>query len=181
MDKIAKKNQVVNIRGISSPFAKQFPIKLFKKYNYVSEPRLTFIIDLNQDLDELYNSLKKDTRYYIRKSEKEEYEFKIANNVNSMERFQDLKSESKKREGEKPFRNLPFWKKHWKIMKNNGFEELVTAEYKNKIAFVTVMAANNETGVIQPFQEVGLLCHQNNILFFKFIYNFLRIKTFNVK
>jgi lipid II:glycine glycyltransferase (peptidoglycan interpeptide bridge formation enzyme) len=50
-----------------------------------------------------------------------------------MERFQDLKSESKKREGEKPFRNLPFWKKHWQIMKNNGFEELVTAEYKNKI------------------------------------------------
>ena len=133
VDKIAKKNQVVNIRGISSPFAKQFPIKLFKKYNYVSESRLTFIIDLEQDLDELYNSLKKDTRYYIRKSEKEEYEFKIANNVNSMERFQDLKSESKKREGEKPFRNLPFWKKHWQIMKNNGFEELVTAEYKNKI------------------------------------------------
>jgi lipid II:glycine glycyltransferase (peptidoglycan interpeptide bridge formation enzyme) len=133
VDKIAKKHKVANIRGISSPFMTQFPSSLFEKYGYVSEPRLTFVIDLTQDLDELYNSLKKDTRYYIRKSEKEGFEFQIADNVVAMEKFQDLKSEAKKREGEKPFRNIKFWKKHWKIMKNNGFEELILAKNKDRI------------------------------------------------
>ena len=31
--------------------------------------------------------------------------------------------------------------------------------------FVSVVAANNETGVIQPYEKVGELCHQANILF----------------
>ena len=133
VDKIAKKNKVVSIRGISSPFMTQFPSKIFEEHAYVSEPRLTFIIDLDQNLDELYNSLKKDTRYYIRKSEKEGFEFKIADDVNAMNKFQDLKSEAKKKDGEKPFQNLKFWKKHWKIMKNNGYEELILAKNKDKI------------------------------------------------
>lgn len=128
IDKIAKENKVVNIRGISSPFMEQFPSKIFEEYKYISESRLTFIIDLNQNLDELYNSLKKDTRYYIRKSEKVGYEFKIADNVQAMTKFQDLKYEAKKRAGEKPFKNLRFWKKHWEIMQNNGFEELIFAK-----------------------------------------------------
>ena len=133
VDKIAKKHKVANIRGISSPFMTQFPSSIFEKYGYISEPRLTFVIDLNQNLDELYNSLKKDTRYYIRKSEKEDFEFHIADDVTAMEKFQDLKSEAKIREGEKPFRNLKFWKKHWKMMKNNGFEELILAKNKDEI------------------------------------------------
>lgn len=39
-------------------------------------------------------------------------------------------------------------------------------EYKGRIAFVTIMAANNETGVIQPYQAIGKLCQDNEILFF---------------
>lgn len=31
---------------------------------------------------------------------------------------------------------------------------------------ISVMYANNETGVIQPIQAIGRLCHQNGILFF---------------
>jgi len=128
VDKIAKENKVVNIRGISSPFLEQFPTKIFKEFDYTSELRLTFIVDLKQNIDDLYNSLKKDTRYYIRKSEKEGFEYKIAEDITAMEIFQDLKSEAKKREGEKPFQNLKFWKKHWEIMQKNGFEELILAK-----------------------------------------------------
>jgi len=133
VDKIAKENKVVNIRGISSPLTEQFPTKIFEEYEYTSEPRLTFIIDLNQNIDDLYNSMKKDTRYYIRKSEKEGFEFEIAKDLEAMVKFQDLKVEAKKREGEKPFRNPKFWEKHWKIMQNNGFEELVLAKNEDKI------------------------------------------------
>lgn len=33
-------------------------------------------------------------------------------------------------------------------------------EYQGRVAMVAVMAANNETGVIQPYKEVGELCHK---------------------
>lgn len=36
----------------------------------------------------------------------------------------------------------------------------------NDIALVSIIAANNETGVIQPYQEIGKLCATKNIPFF---------------
>lgn len=38
--------------------------------------------------------------------------------------------------------------------------------YGPEIALVSVMAANNETGVIQPFEEIGQLCQKQGIKFF---------------
>jgi len=35
----------------------------------------------------------------------------------------------------------------------------------DKTILVTIMAANNEIGVIQPLAEIGKLCHQRNIIF----------------
>jgi len=143
VDKIAKENNVVNIRGISSPLAKQFSINDFQKFDYNCESRLTFVIDYDKSTDELYNSLKKDTRYYIRKSEKEDYEFQIAENVDAMTKFQDLKVESNILEGKKPFRNDKFWQKHWEIMKKHGFEELVLAKNKNEIEGTIILLIFN--------------------------------------
>lgn len=37
---------------------------------------------------------------------------------------------------------------------------------KNDIALVSIMAANNETGVVQPFKEIGELVHQYDGLYF---------------
>ena len=133
VDKIAKENNVANIRGISSPLTKQFSKENFKKFGYTPEPKLTFIIDLNQNLDDLYNSLKKDTRYYIRKSEKEEFEFEIAKDTEGLIKFQDLKIDARNREGRKTVRNSQFYEKHWEIMKKNGFEEWILARKNGKI------------------------------------------------
>lgn len=133
VEKIAINHNVANIRGISSPFFINFPIQVVKNFHYAIEPRLTFMIDLDSDLDDLYASLKKDTRYYIRKSELRGFEFKIADNIEDMKKFQDLKAESFKAEGKKPFRNMKFWKTHWEILKKNGLEELILAKDNNKI------------------------------------------------
>jgi hypothetical protein len=133
IDKIAKDNKVENIRGISSPLTKQFSPQIFQKYGYISEQRLTFIIDLNQNLDDLYDSLKKDTRYYIRKSEKENFEFEIAKDMGGLVKFQDFKIDARKREGRKIVRNSEFYEKHWKIMQNNGFEEWLLARNNGEI------------------------------------------------
>ena len=77
--------------------------------------------------------MKKDPRYYIRKSEKEGFDFVIANDIEGLERFQDLKIESKKRGGKKYVRNPEFYRKHWEIMQNNGYEEWLLAKDDGKI------------------------------------------------
>ncbi len=39
-------------------------------------------------------------------------------------------------------------------------------EFNSSIALVTIMAANNETGALQPIRDISQLCQENNILFF---------------
>ena len=39
-------------------------------------------------------------------------------------------------------------------------------KYNRNIALVTAMAANNESGVIQPYKEISSLCHEHNIEYF---------------
>ena len=43
----------------------------------------------------------------------------------------------------------------------------------NDVALVSIMAANNETGVIQPLKEMNELCHRHNALFFSDTTQFL--------
>ncbi|WP_417335352.1 cysteine desulfurase family protein [Halobacteriovorax marinus] len=38
-------------------------------------------------------------------------------------------------------------------------------EFKGRIALVAIMAANNETGVIQPFEEIASICTKNEVPF----------------
>ena len=39
-------------------------------------------------------------------------------------------------------------------------------EGKEQLALVSIMAANNESGIIQPYKEIGLICREYNIPFF---------------
>jgi cysteine desulfurase len=51
------------------------------------------------------------------------------------------------------------------LVQTDTLEKLLT-EYKNKVAMVTVMAVNNETGVIQPYQEMAKICRKHDVEFF---------------
>ncbi len=35
----------------------------------------------------------------------------------------------------------------------------------DKTILVTIMAANNEIGALQPIREIGALCHERGVLF----------------
>lgn len=47
-----------------------------------------------------------------------------------------------------------------------GSLEKLLNEHKDKVALVTVMAVNNETGVLQPYVEMNKLCQKHNVEFF---------------
>jgi cysteine desulfurase len=44
--------------------------------------------------------------------------------------------------------------------------EKLLNNHKDKVAMVTIMAVNNETGVIQPYQEIARICRLHDVEFF---------------
>ncbi len=60
----------------------------------------------------------------------------------------------------------------------NHFQELMK-NHKNNIALVTVMAANNETGVIQPINEIAKTCNDENVTVFSDTTQFIGKDSFN--
>jgi len=52
-------------------------------------------------------------------------------------------------------------------------------EYKDRLAFVSVMAANNETGVIQPFKEIAKACTKYLVPYFSDTTQYLGKHPFN--
>lgn len=68
-----------------------------------------------------------------------------------------------------------YWEKqgatvHWLNTSKDGIIDLVQLknlieQYQDQLALVAVMAANNETGVIQPFEAIANLCKAHQILY----------------
>ena len=52
-------------------------------------------------------------------------------------------------------------------VKSNGLIDLKTLEeaITNKTVLVSIMAVNNEIGVIQPIKEIGKICHERGVFF----------------
>jgi cysteine desulfurase len=52
-------------------------------------------------------------------------------------------------------------------VQTNGLIELAELEraLDDQAILVTIMAANNETGTLQPIAEIGRLCHERNVIF----------------
>lgn len=50
-------------------------------------------------------------------------------------------------------------------VKLDSLEKLLE-DNKNKVAMVSIMAVNNETGVIQPYQEMAKICRKHDVEFF---------------
>jgi cysteine desulfurase len=55
----------------------------------------------------------------------------------------------------------------WLPVKSNGLIDLdqLKAAFTDQTILVSIMAANNETGVVQPIEEIGRLCRERGVLF----------------
>ncbi|MBT4791999.1 MAG: cysteine desulfurase [Halobacteriovoraceae bacterium] len=60
-----------------------------------------------------------------------------------------------------------------------GHLEELLRENGKRTALLTVMAANNENGIIQPFQEIGKLAQKNNIPYFSDTTQYIGKTQFN--
>ncbi len=69
---------------------------------------------------------------------------------------------------------------------SDGVVDLITLkkwikEDSNNIAMVAIMAANNETGIIQPYKEINSLCQENKIPYLCDTTQFIGKTPFNFK
>lgn len=134
VEHIAVANNVVMIRGISPPLETDISNMSFQKNGYSLEPGATFIIDLRQKIDDLFNSLKKDVRYYIRRSEKLDLEFELAKERKDYLEYKDLKLEALKKEGRRRIiHGSTFYEKHWELLFKEGYEQLLVARKGGEI------------------------------------------------
>jgi len=145
VENIAEKNNVVMIRGISPPLETDLSHTSFQNHDYELKTGATFIIDLRQGLDNLYNSLKKDVRYYIRKSEKLDLTFEVVTEREALDEFKNLKIKTLKQEGRRRVINNPtFFDKHWELLHNEGFEQLLVARKGTKhLGSILALIFNN--------------------------------------
>lgn len=65
----------------------------------------------------------------------------------------------------KGYTTLTIKTKYDGVIDIKDFEEILKKN-KSQVAMVTMIAANNETGVIQPYKEVGKLCQDFEVTFF---------------
>jgi lipid II:glycine glycyltransferase (peptidoglycan interpeptide bridge formation enzyme) len=133
IDKISKDNKVVIATGVSSPLEKSIPNSFFTTFGYKIKPWTTYITNLQQDKDKLYNSLNKKTRYDFRKSQQQELTFEIANNKKSYDEFNDLKLDARKKSGDKIKKNKVFFEAHREILYKNNYEKLFLVRDNGKL------------------------------------------------
>ena len=133
IDKISKDNKVVIATGISSPLEKPIPNSSFTSFGYKIKPWTTYITNLEQDKNKLYDSLNKKTRYDFRKSQQQELTFEIANNKKSYDEFNDLKLDARKKSGDKIKKNKVFFEAHREILYKNNYEKLFLVRDNGKL------------------------------------------------
>ena len=132
VDVISLQNRVTMIRGTTSPLGAQPSNQIFEQFGYHERNWGTYVTDLNQNIDELYGKLSKETRYDIRKSEKNELEFHIADDFESFNEHNKLALNVRKHRGESMKTNELFEKKFWEHLYENGYLKVLQVRKNGK-------------------------------------------------
>ena len=127
IDRIAEENDVHMIRGTTYPLPHFDYNKAFERHGYSSTNWATYMTELGQDPNALYDKINKKTRYDIRKSEKNDLELEIVNNFSLFQEYFDLAFSSRVRAGEKRRNNPLFVEKFWENLYDKGYMKVFLA------------------------------------------------------
>ena len=139
LERLSKDNKVQMIRGTSLPTSK--PNNLYKNTCYQEAKWSTYVVDLTQNIDTLFNSLNKKTRYDVRKSEKNDLTFKVADTRDELDQYLNLKYVSIERGGGKTIKShkkrekiiSDFNDAHWNLLHKKGLEKLFLVKHDDEL------------------------------------------------
>lgn len=100
----------------------------------LGQPKNPFVWDISQEVEKLLMQLKKETRYYVRKPEKEGVVVKRVENIDQIDDFIQLMHETETRKG---FVNYPaeYYKRQWELIgpdSNSKMCDIFIAYYNSK-------------------------------------------------
>lgn len=124
VDKIAIENNVNLISGSSPP--QQFPLSvdIFKKNNYLIKPWLTYITNVDNDHDTIFNKLHNKTRYDVRKGNKSGLEFEVVSKKESYDLYVKIKYDDEKKLQKIKKMNKTFPEQSWDTSFKIGIEKM---------------------------------------------------------
>jgi hypothetical protein len=144
IDKIAKENKITMMRGITAPLNSNFSKSVFETNGYDLKTWSTFIINLQDNEDDLLNSLNKKTRYDIRKSEKNNLEFVMVKDRKGYSEYQNIKFHYRKMNRLRTVSNDLFYDKHWELLFKHNYEQLLLARFNGEcIGGIFALIFNN--------------------------------------
>lgn len=133
IDAFSIKNKITMIHGTTPPLDRQFQNNLFKKHGYSHRPWATYIIDLRKSTDELYASLNKKTRYDIRKTETNNFDFEVVMDHSSFYDLMNMGYGIKKKKNRHVSLTPKIYDAHWKYLYNNENEKAFFVKSNNEL------------------------------------------------
>jgi hypothetical protein len=133
VERISEENNVTMIRGTTYPSPSFDYNKIFARYGYGHTNWATYITELDKDPQPLLDNLSKETRYDIRKSEKNKLELEIVNNFSSFQEYNRLAFSSRKRSGEQRRENPLFVEKFWENLYDKGYLKVFMAKKNGEL------------------------------------------------
>lgn len=96
------------------------------------DAEITWVLDLNQDLETIQLNMRKNTRYYIRKAEKEGVKIIRSTDINDLDKFYSVYDDTVERQKWNAYGH-DYLKKEFEIFSKEGEIAIYLAEYQGKI------------------------------------------------
>ena len=149
VDKIAMDNNVNVISGTSPPQMPNMPVNVFKNKGYAIKPWITYITNLQRNVDDIYKALHNKTRYDIRKGEKSGLEFEVLSTRESMDYYLNIKYPDKKIQKKVKTKYKKFTDNIWESLFRNEYKKNFVVKYKgNPEAMITNFLFNGNVSQV---------------------------------
>ena len=112
--------------------------EFWKKQGFVTnqmhdvDAEITWVLDLKQDLETILQNMRKNTRYYIRKAEKDGVKIIKSKNIEDLNKFYEVYEDTVKRQKWNAY-NYNYLKKEFETFTKEGDISIYLAEYQGKI------------------------------------------------
>lgn len=162
---IGKEQDVDFIR--MSPHIKhsEYNPKLWKKHGFVSnqmhdvDAEITWVLDLTQYLETILQNMRKNTRYYIRKAEKEGVRIFKSKKIEDLKKFYDVYEDTVRRQKWNAY-NYEYLRKEFDVFSKEGDISIYLGDYQGQIIaaslFIYYLGETfyHHSGTLTEFQKV---------------------------
>jgi len=112
--------------------------KLLKENGFVKnqmhdvDAEITWVLDLTQSLDDILKNMRKNTRYYIRKAEKDGVKVTVSTDVSDLEKFYKVYENTVERQKWNAY-DFEYLKKEFEVFENNDQIKIYLADYQGRV------------------------------------------------